>query len=163
MDDLAGDSPDSGDPMAAMFGQMMGMLGPMMLSMTAGSMIGHLARRSLGTYDIPMPRSGSEILIVPANLDGFGDEWSLTPQDLRLWVCLHEITHHLVLGVPHVGATMTQMLLEYAAGFKTDPGHSKSDSGNSTFRIRRRCKISKPRSAIPRSCSESSSRPNSLR
>jgi putative hydrolase len=112
---------DAGDPMAAMFGSMMKMLGPMMLSMTAGSMVGHLARRTLGQYDLPIPRSGSEILVVPANIDEFGDEWSLPAQDLRLWVCLHEITQHLVLGVPHVGDTMRTMLLDYASGFRSDP------------------------------------------
>lgn len=109
------------DPMAAMFSQIMSMLGPMMLSITAGSMIGHLAQKSLGTYDIPVPRNSTDILVIPANLDSFSNEWSLPAQDLRLWVCLHEITHHLVLGVPHVGRTINQMLLDYAAGFQTDP------------------------------------------
>ncbi|MFV2040104.1 MAG: zinc-dependent metalloprotease [Acidimicrobiales bacterium] len=115
------DTDSGGDPMAAMFGQMMGMLGPMMLSMTAGSMVGHLARRSLGTYDIPVPRGGNEVLIVPANLDAFGDDWSLPAQDLRLWVCLHEVIHHLVLNVPHIGSTLTELLLEYAGGFRAEP------------------------------------------
>lgn len=121
---VPGPAPDeagTSDPMSAMFGQVMNMLGPMMLSMTAGSMVGHLARRSLGTYDIPVPRTGDEILVVPANIDTFGEEWSLPGQDLRLWVCLHEITHHLVLGVPHIGRSLTEMLLEYAGGFRTDP------------------------------------------
>lgn len=111
----------TGDPSLAMFGQMMSMLGPMMLSMTAGSMVGHMARRSLGQYDIPVPRTDDEILIVAANLDEFGNEWSLDIQDLRLWVCLHEITHHLVLSVPHVGETMNRLLLEHAGGFRADP------------------------------------------
>jgi putative hydrolase len=115
------DSEFGQDAATALFGQMMGMLAPMMLSMTAGSMVGHLAKRSLGQYDIPIPRAGDEILIVPANIDEFGNEWSLESQDLRLWVCLHEIAHHLVLGVPHVGGSLTSMLLEYAGGFRADP------------------------------------------
>lgn len=118
------------DPAAAMFGQMMQMLGPMMLSMTAGSMVGHLARRSVGTYDIPVPRDGDEVLVVPANLDAFGDEWSLDQRDLRLWVCLHEITHHLVLSVPHVGSTLRSLLLDYAAGFRSDPSALESKLSN---------------------------------
>ncbi len=113
--------PDTDDPMGAMFGQLMGMLSPMMLSMTAGSMVGHLAQRSLGSYDIPVPRQGDRIAIVPANIDAFGDEWSLPTQDLRLWVCLHEILHHVVLSVPHVGATLNEMLLDYATAFRSDP------------------------------------------
>lgn len=113
--------PTTADPMAAMFGQMMDMLGPMMLSMTAGSMVGHLARRSLGAYDIPVPRGGHEVLVVPANLDSFGEAWSLPTQDLRLWVCLQEVTYHLVLNVPHIGSTLTSLLLDYAGGFRVEP------------------------------------------
>jgi putative hydrolase len=109
------------DPAAAMFGQMMQMLGPMMLSMTAGSMVGHLARRSLGTYDIPVPRDGDSVMVVPVNVDEFGQEWSLDSRDLRLWVCLHEIAHHLVLAVPHVRTTLQDLLYEYAGGFRSDP------------------------------------------
>ncbi len=109
------------DPATAMFGQMMQMLGPMMLSMTAGSMVGHLARRSIGQYDLPVARSGDEIVIVPANLDAFGDDWSLDQRDLRLWVCLHEIAHHLVLGVPHIGGTIDALMTEHAGAFRSDP------------------------------------------
>ncbi|MEM7286900.1 MAG: zinc-dependent metalloprotease [Actinomycetota bacterium] len=111
----------AGDPATAMFGQMMKMIGPMMLSMTAGSMVGHMARRSIGQYDIPVPRSGDEILIVPGNLDEFGEDWSLDSRDLRLWVCLHEIAHHLVLGVPHIGGTIERLMLEHAGAFRSDP------------------------------------------
>ena len=111
-----------GDPMAAMFGQMMQMMGPMMLSMTAGSMVGHLAGRSLGQYDVPIPRlDTNEIAVVPSNIEAFGDEWSLPLQDLLLWICLHELTHEVVLAVDHVGSTLQRMLLDYAGGFSTDP------------------------------------------
>jgi putative hydrolase len=96
------------DPEAAMgawLGGMMQMLSPMMLGMTAGSMIGHLATRSLGQYDLPgaPPGGQDEILFVVRNVDEFGTEWSLDRDELRLWVCLHEIAHHSVLSVPHVG------------------------------------------------------------
>jgi putative hydrolase len=112
----------AGDPMAAMFSQMMSMLGPMMLSMTAGSMVGHLAGRSLGQYDIPVPRGdATEVLVVPANIEAFAEEWSLPLQDLLLWICLHELSHHAVLSVDHVHRTMDRLLLEYAGGFRSDP------------------------------------------
>ena len=110
-----------GDPMAAMWGNMVDALAPMMLSMTAGSMVGHLARRSLGQYDLPIPRPGSdELMLVSANLATFGEQWSLPLEDLRLWVCLHEVAHHTVLGVPHVGEALSSMLAEFSAGFTAD-------------------------------------------
>jgi len=107
-----------GDPLAWM-GPLMQMIGPMMLGMTAGSMVGHLAHRALGQYDLPLPRpSADDLLVVPANLDAFGDAWSLPRDDLRLWVCVHDVVHHSVLGVPHVRERMTSLLHRYLSGFE---------------------------------------------
>lgn len=122
--DLSPDDPLAalgGDP-AAVLGPMMKLIGPMVLGMGAGSMLGHLSRRSLGQYDLPVPRSGSsELMVVPANVDAFGGDWSLPLDELRLWVCLHELCHHAVLGVPHVGAALQRLLGEYVGGFRPDP------------------------------------------
>ncbi|HUW02553.1 MAG TPA: zinc-dependent metalloprotease [Acidimicrobiales bacterium] len=110
-----------GDPMAAMIGPLMKMLGPMMLGMTAGSMLGHLAQRSFGQYDLPIPRPPSdELLLVPSTIEAFGNAWSLDGDDLRLWICLHEIAHHAVLGIDHVRTTLQQLLFDYAGGFSSD-------------------------------------------
>lgn len=116
-------SPDQpADPAMALFGNLMAMMGPMMLSMTAGSMVGHLARRSLGVYDLPLPRPDADpLLVVPANVDEFADEWSLPPDDLRLWICLHEVIHHAVLGVDHVRARLVSLLDDYASSFESNP------------------------------------------
>lgn len=112
---------DTGDPLSAMLGQLMGAMAPMMLSLTAGGMLGHLAQRSFGQYDLPVPRSPSdELLLVLPNVDAFGQDWSIDPKDLRLWLCLHEIAHHAVLGVPHVRAALERMIQDYAAGFRPD-------------------------------------------
>jgi putative hydrolase len=105
----------------AWLGGMMHVLAPMMLGMTAGSMLGHLAARSFGQYDLPVPRPGNdEIVVVVRNLDEFGTEWSLERDELRLWVCLHEITHHAVLGIPHVQARLQNLLADLAGGFEPD-------------------------------------------
>src|SRR5690606_27552897 len=86
---------------------------------TAGSMVGHLARRALGQYDLPIPRPATdELLIVPRNIDDFGTAWSLPADDLRLWVCLHDVAHHTVLCVPHVAERLTALLHRYLAGFE---------------------------------------------
>ncbi len=109
------------DPAQAMFGQIMKMIGPVMLSMTAGSMVGNLARRSLGQYELPIPREGSELMVVPANIDALADEWSLDRSDLRLWVCLSELTHHAVLSLPHVSQRLNELLANYVRNFEADP------------------------------------------
>ena len=119
---LADDADDVDDPMAKMLGGIMQAFSPVMLGMTAGSMVGHLARRSLGQYDLPIPRAGDELMVVLANIDAFGQEWSLPEDDLRLWVCVHEVTHHAVLSVPHVRARLDSLLRDYVAGFEPDSG-----------------------------------------
>lgn len=114
------------DPMAGMLSGMLQALQPMMLAMTAGSMVGHLARRSLGQYDLPIPRPTTgphpdDLLLVVPNLDEFAAEWSLQRDDLRLWVCVHEITHHAVFAVPHVRARMDDLLTRHVSSFRNDP------------------------------------------
>jgi putative hydrolase len=121
---------DLSDPMAKMLGGMMQAFSPVMLGMTAGSMLGHLALRSFGQYDLPIPRPPSDdLMIVLGNLDEFGREWSLPEDDLRLWVCVHEVAHHAVLSVPHVRERLESLLHAYVAGFEPDSGSLESKLG----------------------------------
>lgn len=127
-DDLAG------DPQFAMFEQLFTALRPMMTTMTTGSMVGHLASRALGTYDLPIPRPRSnDILIVVPNLDAFGAEWSLDKADLRIWIALSEVTHHAVLSTPHVAERLTGLLHRYVAGFRNDPSAISDSLGELEF------------------------------
>jgi putative hydrolase len=117
---------DDGDPLDGMFSGVLQLFQPMVLAMTAGSMVGHLAQRSLGQYDLPIPRpttgaAGDELLLVVPNLDEFASEWSLEPEDLRLWICVHEVASHAVLGVPHVRARLDDLLARYVSSFRNDP------------------------------------------
>ncbi len=121
---------DDDDPAAAVFGTLMQMLAPMMLGMTAGSMVGHLARRSLGSYDLPLPRPVAEpLLVVPANIDELAHEWSLPRDDLRLWVCVHDVASHLVLHVPSIHSRLGDLLERYVSSFRSDPSSLESSLG----------------------------------
>jgi putative hydrolase len=121
-EDLPGD-PDDRDAGLAMLGQLLGLVAPTMLGMAIGSMVGRLARRSFGQYDLPLPRPpGSEIQVLPGTIEEFARDWSLPDEELLLWVCLHQITSHAVLGVPHVRAELEQLLRDHAGGFRPDPG-----------------------------------------
>jgi putative hydrolase len=115
------EAPDPSDPMGFM-APIMQMIGPMMLGMTAGSMVGHLARRSFGQYDLPVPRTPSdELMVIPANFDEFATGWSIPADDLRMWVCVQEVAMHTVLRIPHVRTIVDELLSRYAAGFEPDP------------------------------------------
>ena len=122
----AGPDPDSddpgADPMTAMLAGISRMIGPAMLSLTTGAMVGRLAQHALGGYVLPVPRpTGSPMLIALPNVDDFGRQWSLDVDDLRLWVCLHEAVYHAVFGVEHVRDAVNDLLLRHASSFETNP------------------------------------------
>ena len=110
------------DPTAAMMQGLMSMMSPVMLGMAAGSLVGHLSQRSFGDYDLPIPRPTSdEIQVVSARIDSFGEDWSLDQEGLRLWVCVHQLTSHAVLRVPHIKEALADLLTSYAKTFRPDP------------------------------------------
>ena len=122
---------DAPDPTVQLLGDLGKLLGPVLLGMQSGFMLGHLARRAMGQYDLPLPRlAADQLLVVPANLDAFAEEWSLAPDDLRLWVCLHEVTHHAVLGRPHVRARLEALMNEYVSRFEVDPAALEASLGD---------------------------------
>ncbi len=126
-------TPDPSDPLSFM-APLMAMMGPMMMGMTAGSMIGHLSRRSFGQYDLPVPRiAKDDVMVIPANFETFASEWSIPADDLRLWVCAQEIAMHSVLRIPHVRATVEEFLSAYAAGFEPDPNALEDRLGSMEF------------------------------
>jgi putative hydrolase len=127
--DETGD-PDLDDPMTKMLGDILQMFSPVTLGMTAGSLLGHLARRSFGQYDLPIPRPPSDaLMILLSNVDEFGGEWSLPKDDLRLWVCVHEVARHTVLSVPHVRERLDSLLRRYVSSFAPDPNALESRLG----------------------------------
>ena len=115
-----GAAPD--DPMAALLSGMTRMLGPMMLSLTTGALVGRLAQQAFGGYVLPVPRpTDADLLVALPNVDQFGREWSLNAEDLRLWVCLHETIYHAVFGVEHVRERIAGLLHRHAAAFDNNP------------------------------------------
>ncbi len=69
------DDEPGGDPTAQLLGGLFSMMGPILFSMQSGAMVGQLAARSLGQYDLPLPRPPSdELVIVSANVEAFGEE-----------------------------------------------------------------------------------------
>jgi putative hydrolase len=121
----------SADPMAKLLGNLPQAVAPLLFGMQAGTMVGHLGSRAMGQYDLPVPRPPSdELLFVPATIDRFAQDWSLTPDDVRMWICLHEVTHHAVLSRPHVRARLDELMLAYAGSFQADVGMLEARLGS---------------------------------
>ncbi len=118
----AGESEGTGpDPATQLLGDLGRVVGPVLLGMQSGYMVGHLGKRALGQYDLPLPRGTSDqLLLVPANITAFAREWSIPDDDLRLWILLEELTHHAVLGRPHVRARLEALVDDYVSRFEID-------------------------------------------
>ncbi|HET9061298.1 MAG TPA: zinc-dependent metalloprotease [Acidimicrobiales bacterium] len=107
--------------MDQLLGNLPQVLGPLMFGAQAGTMVGHLANRAMGQYDMPMPAPEiDELLNVPVSVDGFAGEWSLPADDVRMYVCLRDVTYHSVLCRPHIGTFFREHLSAYASAFQMD-------------------------------------------
>lgn len=114
--DLFGDDA-AGAGIGDFLSQAMATMGPVLAAMQLGSAVGHLARHTLGQYELPVPRPDAQrhrLLMVPANADRFASDWSLPVQDVRLWVCLRDVTTHAVLSRDTIADRFRQLLLAVA-------------------------------------------------
>lgn len=110
------------DPFASMFAGLTGMIAPMTMGMTIGSMVGHLARKSLGQYDLPLPRpESSGMMVVPATVDGFAAEWELPVSDMRMFALVHELVIHHLYSVSHIREAVLDLVRRHVGAFRPDP------------------------------------------
>lgn len=110
------------DPLGAMFANLSSLLFPSLMGITIGSMIGSLAHRAFGQYDLPIPRpNATDILVVSHSVDSFADDWSIARDDLRMWVLVHELSSHAVLSSPAATEGLLPTIRQYVGAFRPDP------------------------------------------
>ena len=110
-----------GNPMDQLLGNLPQVIGPLVLGAQAGAMVGHLASRAMGQYDMPMlAPSTDELMAVPDAIDGFAKEWELAPDDVRMYVGLRDVAHHAVLSRAHVAAAFRDHLMAYTGAFHVE-------------------------------------------
>lgn len=113
---------ESADPMSEMFTNLTGMLAPLTMGMTVGSMVGLIAKRSLGQYDLPLPRPpGNRVALLAHNIDGFATDWDLPRDDVRMWTLVREFVTHQIYGLGHVRDAVNSLVSAHVAAFRPDP------------------------------------------
>lgn len=118
----ADENKDKDVELVEMIGRWSSAIAPAMAAMQIGSVVGHMARRCLGQYDLPLPRiASSDIFVVADNLDRVATEWSLPIEDLRLWLCAHEMTFHAVLSRSHVRKRLEDLVVDHVKLVRPDP------------------------------------------
>jgi putative hydrolase len=138
--------PDEDDPtggLGAMLGQWATAIGPMFFGLQIGSVVGHLAQRTLGQYPLALPWAPSdELLLVTDNIAAFAEDWSLPEDEALVWISAREMATNAVLTRPPVRSRMEELLhslAESAATVQQDlagrlgglglPGGTEGDTG----------------------------------
>ncbi len=69
------------------------------LGAQAGVLIGYVARKVLGQYDVFLPPDDEGLLyFVGPNIVEVEQRFGLPPRDFRLWIAIHEVTHRVQFG-----------------------------------------------------------------
>lgn len=112
---------EGGDPMMAMMTNLSQMMAPAMMGMAVGSMVGRMAARTFGQYDLPIPRADNALLVVPANIDHFAAEWGLPVDEMRLWVLAQELIGHALFAITSLRDQFAALVRRHVSGFRPDP------------------------------------------
>ncbi|NNJ10515.1 zinc-dependent metalloprotease [Chloroflexales bacterium ZM16-3] len=97
---------------------LMGGLNSKVLGAQIGMLLGFLARRVLGQYDLsllsPDPNTRGALYYVEANISRVQASLGLNDEDYRLWIALHETTHAFEFeAYPWVRAHFNDLLQQY--------------------------------------------------
>lgn len=115
------DSDDGADPLLAMMGNLSNMMAPAMMGMAVGSMVGRMATRTFGQYDLPIPRNERALLLVPANIDQFAQQWQVPIDEMRLWVLAQEMITDTLFGFVPLREQLSAMVRKHVGAFQPDP------------------------------------------
>jgi len=95
------------DPLMQKFGERMAHnpfapIGRKVAAAELGALLGYVAQRVLGQYDLLVPDDrGEAVYYVGANVLGLEKRFAFRPRDFRLWIAIHEVTHRAqFVGVP---------------------------------------------------------------
>ena len=115
------DPADAADPMMQMMAGLSKMVGPAMLGMSVGSMVGTLAQRVFGVHDLPIPREQHDVVLVATNIDSFAAQWSIPVDQMRLWVIAHELIGYRLFAIDHLRDDLAALVRAHVGGFRPDP------------------------------------------
>ena len=106
--------------MQAMSG-MLAQLSPLLMGAQVGQVLGFLAQRVLGQFDVAVPRSGpGVVMFVVPNIRRFETDWSLDATDFRTFVAIHEVTHRFEFARPWARERFGALLDDFLSTLRID-------------------------------------------
>jgi putative hydrolase len=104
-----GSLPGIGD-MSSM-GAMIAPLGPALIGVQAGTMVGFMAHRALGQFDTGMPAMDHDRLyVIVPNLDDFAIDHGIDHRQVRLWAAMHEVAFHRIMAIEWVRGRFVSLI-----------------------------------------------------
>src|SRR5438477_3574289 len=108
-------------------GPVMGAIGPRATGIEVGGLLAYLSTRVLGQFELfgPPPADGvpgGRLTLVAPNIVAAERALAVDPDDFRLWVCLHEVTHRTQFAAaPWLHEHVRSLLADYLAAGDLDP------------------------------------------
>jgi putative hydrolase len=122
-----GPGPMGANPLAGMFGA----IGPLLLGVQCGFVVGQLAQSLLSEHDLLLPIADPPrpAVIVP-NLQTFHESWSIPADDLRFYLSLGEAVRSRIVSRPWVRERLVRLATEYVSSFRVDPSALEAQLGS---------------------------------
>jgi coenzyme F420 biosynthesis associated uncharacterized protein len=81
-----------GQPLGAALGQ----IGPLLMGMQAGTLVGQLSLEAVARYDVPISRDDEGMLFaVTPNIEAICNDYGFEREDFYLWIGVHEVSRHV--------------------------------------------------------------------
>lgn len=99
---------------AGEMGAMLQPLGPALLGVQAGTMVGFMSHRVLGQFDTGIPTMDHDrpYIVVP-NVEAFREDHGLDSREIRLWAALHEMAFHRLMAVEWLRGHFVSIIKEF--------------------------------------------------
>ena len=122
-----GPGPMGANPLAGMFGA----LGPLLLGVQCGFVVGQLAQSLLSEHDLLLPIADPPrpALVVP-NLGAFGESWSIPADDLCFYLAIGEAVRSRIVARSWIRERLVGLATEYVSSFKIDPSALEAQLGS---------------------------------
>jgi coenzyme F420 biosynthesis associated uncharacterized protein len=93
-----------------------------LLAFQIGGILGYLARKVLGQYDLFLPPDDRDLIyFVGPNVIELERKHRFPPRDFRMWLALHEVTHRMQFeGVPWLRGYLTGLVDSYLGTMDLD-------------------------------------------
>ncbi|MGH2750007.1 MAG: zinc-dependent metalloprotease [Actinomycetota bacterium] len=121
MPGMEGETPAGGThPMAAAMGQ----VGPLLLGLQAGQLLGGLSTETLTRYYYPIPRDDSgQLFFVLGNIDVVARDYGFDELAFRKWLATQEASRHLIMSsVPWLARYARSLLTDLVDSIELDVG-----------------------------------------